>query len=130
VNFLNTSLDFVYVLVLKISTIIFRTPCKYTDLGRAIAQAFSPWLLTAAAGVKFQLRSYGICGGLSGTDHIFSVYFGFPCQFTFHHMTHFVHPSEAGTLIHLQSKYQGIRDNPIPRRRNIETWVRLRKVFF
>jgi hypothetical protein len=35
--------------------------------GRAIAQAVSRWLPTAAAWVRSQARSCGICGGQSGT---------------------------------------------------------------
>jgi hypothetical protein len=35
--------------------------------GRAIAQAVSRWLPTAAARVRSQVRSCGICGGQSGT---------------------------------------------------------------
>jgi hypothetical protein len=37
------------------------------EFGRVIAQAVSRWLPTAAARVRFQVRSYGICGGQSGT---------------------------------------------------------------
>jgi hypothetical protein len=36
-------------------------------LGRAIAQAVSRWLPTAAARVRARVRSCGICGGLTGT---------------------------------------------------------------
>jgi hypothetical protein len=36
-------------------------------LGRAIAQAVSRWLPTAAARVRAQVRSCGICGEQSGT---------------------------------------------------------------
>jgi hypothetical protein len=38
----------------------------YSYLGRAIAQAVSPRLPTAAARVRAQIRSYGICCGQSG----------------------------------------------------------------
>jgi hypothetical protein len=38
-----------------------------TRLGRAIAQAVSRWLPTAAARVRSQVRSCWICGGQSGT---------------------------------------------------------------
>jgi hypothetical protein len=34
--------------------------------GRAIAQAVSRWLPTAAAGVRIRVESCGICGGQSG----------------------------------------------------------------
>jgi hypothetical protein len=55
-------------------------------LGRVIAQAVSRRIPTAAARVRAQVRSYGICGGQSG--HVFSKYFGFPCQFSFHRLLH------------------------------------------
>jgi hypothetical protein len=41
-------------------------PISY-KVGRAIAQAVSRWLPTAAARVRAQVRSCGICGGQSGT---------------------------------------------------------------
>jgi hypothetical protein len=44
--------------------IIFLPMCPY---GRAIAQAVSRWLPTAAVRVPSQVRSRGICGGQSGT---------------------------------------------------------------
>jgi hypothetical protein len=37
----------------------------YISLGRAIAQAVSRWLLTAAVRVRSRVRSCGICGGQS-----------------------------------------------------------------
>jgi hypothetical protein len=36
-------------------------------LGRAIAQAVSRWLPTAAARVRARLGHVGVCGGQSGT---------------------------------------------------------------
>jgi hypothetical protein len=59
--------------------------------GRAIAQAVSRWLPTAAARVRSRVWSSGICGGQSG---------GFPCQSSFHQLLH-NHPrlsSGAGTI--------------------------------
>jgi hypothetical protein len=50
-----------------------RVPVRLV-LGRAIAQAVSRWLPTAAALVRARVRSCGICGG-----QVFSEYFGFPC---------------------------------------------------
>jgi hypothetical protein len=47
-------------------------------LGRAIAQAVSRWLLTAAARVLAWVRSCGICGGQSGAGEGFLWVLWFP----------------------------------------------------
>jgi hypothetical protein len=41
-------------------------------MGRAIAQAVSRWLSTAAARIRSRVWSSGICGGQSGTGAISS----------------------------------------------------------
>jgi hypothetical protein len=46
--------------------------------GRAITQAVSRWLPTAAALVRSQVRSCGICGGQSGTGACFLRVLRFP----------------------------------------------------
>jgi hypothetical protein len=46
--------------------------------GRAIAQAVSRWLPTAAARVRSQVRSCRICGGQSGTEASFLRVLRFP----------------------------------------------------
>jgi hypothetical protein len=69
--------------------------------GRAIAQAVSRRLPTAAARVRAQARSCGICGGQSGTGAGLSEYFGFPCQFSFQtllHTHHLLVSSGAGII--------------------------------
>jgi hypothetical protein len=58
------------------------------NMGRDIAQAVSRWVPTAAARVRARVTSYGICGGQSGTGVVFSEYFGFPCQSSFHQLLH------------------------------------------
>jgi hypothetical protein len=63
-------------------------------LGRAVAQAVSRWLPTAAARVRF-LAACGVCGGQSGTGQVFSEYFGFPCHSFHQFLHHHNHPGLA-----------------------------------
>jgi hypothetical protein len=61
---------------------------RYTlSRGRAVAQAVSRWLPTAAARVRVR-AAYGVCGGQSALGQVFSEYFGFPCQSSFHQFLH------------------------------------------
>jgi hypothetical protein len=80
-----------------LAVLLFQDQVMYQ--GRAIAQAVSRRLPTAAARVLSQVRSCGICGRQSGTGQVFSEYFGFPCQFSFHRLLH-THNllSGAGTI--------------------------------
>jgi hypothetical protein len=71
----------------------------HNETGRAIAQAVSRRLPTAAAWVRAQFRSCGICGGQSGTGVGFSEYFGFLCQFSFHRLLHTHHLSSGAGII-------------------------------
>jgi hypothetical protein len=64
---------------------------------RAIAQAVSRRLATAAARVKTQIRLCGICCGQNGTGTVFFEYFSFPCQFSFHRLLHIHHHLPFGT---------------------------------
>jgi hypothetical protein len=48
------------------------------QIGRAIIQAVSHWLPTAAARVRSRVRSCGTCGGRSGTGAGFLLVFRFP----------------------------------------------------
>jgi hypothetical protein len=57
-------------------------------LSRAIAQAVSHWLPTAAVRVRSHLKSYGICVEKVALGQVFSEYFIFPCQFSFHRVFH------------------------------------------
>jgi hypothetical protein len=61
--------------------------------GRAIAQAVNCRLPIAAARVRVQVRSCGICGGALG--QVFFGYFAFPCQFSFYRLLHTHYASYA-----------------------------------
>jgi hypothetical protein len=53
--------------------------CKVQENGRAVAQAVSRWLPTAAARVRVR-AACGICVDKAALGQVFSEYFGFPCQ--------------------------------------------------
>jgi hypothetical protein len=55
-----------------------------TSRGRAIAQAVSRWLPTAAARVQTRSSHVGFVVDKVGLGQVFSEYFGFPCQSSFH----------------------------------------------
>jgi hypothetical protein len=67
--------------------------------GRAIAQAVSRWLPTAAARVRSRVWSSGICGGQSGGGAVFSEYFAFPCQSLFHKILHHLGQATIGQSV-------------------------------
>jgi hypothetical protein len=67
---------------------------KNKMLGRAVAQAVSRWLPTAAARVRIR-AAYGVCGGQSGTGAGFLEYFGFPYQSFHKFLHHHNHPGLA-----------------------------------
>jgi hypothetical protein len=56
--------------------------------GRAIAQAVSRCLPTGAARVPAQVSHVGFVTDKVTLGHVFSEYFGFPCQLLFHQMIH------------------------------------------
>jgi hypothetical protein len=63
--------------------------------GHAVAQAVSRWLPTMAAQVRVQ-AACGIYGGQMALGQVFSEYFGFPCQSSFHQFLHYHnHPGLA-----------------------------------
>jgi hypothetical protein len=65
-------------------------PTHYRDVkGRAIAQAVSRRLPTAAARVQTRVFSCGILWWIKvALGQVFSEYFGFPCQSPFHLLLH------------------------------------------
>jgi hypothetical protein len=56
-------------------------PLQSDELGRAIAEAVSRWLPTAAARVQYRVWSSGICGGQSGAGAGFLRVLRFPLPF-------------------------------------------------
>jgi hypothetical protein len=71
----------------------------FLSLSNVIAQAVSRRLPTAAARDRPQSRSLGFVVGKVALEHVFSEYFGFPYQFSFHRLFHTYHlPSGAGTI--------------------------------
>jgi hypothetical protein len=66
--------------------------------GWAIAQAVTCHLPTTVTRVWFQVKSWGICGGQSGTGQVSFKNLRFPCQFSFHQMVHTHLSSGPGTV--------------------------------
>jgi hypothetical protein len=77
---------------------------KLTD--RAIAQAVNRRLHTAAARIRVQFNSCGICGGQSGTGTGFLRVLQFTCQFLFHLLFHTHLSSGGGTTGQLVADVQ------------------------
>jgi hypothetical protein len=76
--------------------------------GRAIAQAVSRWLSTAAARVRFVVDKVAL-------GQVFSEYFGLPCQSLFHQLLHnHLHLSSgAGTIGQKWPQYKGLSPTPL-----------------
>jgi hypothetical protein len=66
--------------------------------GRAIAQAVSRWLSTAAARVRAQICSCGICGGQSGVGAGFLLVLQFPLPIFIPPNSPFSQSPGAGTV--------------------------------
>jgi hypothetical protein len=63
--------------------------------GRAVAQAISRWLPTAAARVRSLVWQVGFVVEKVALGQVFSEYFGFPCQSLFHQILHHNHPGQV-----------------------------------
>jgi hypothetical protein len=64
--------------------------------GRAIALAVSRWLPTAAAQFRVRAEHVGFVVDKAALGQVFSKYFGFPCQSSFHQfLHHHNHPALA-----------------------------------
>jgi hypothetical protein len=60
-----------------------------TDIGRAIAEAVSRWLPTAAARVRARVCQVGFVVDKVASGQVCSDHFGFPCQNrSFHQLLH------------------------------------------
>jgi hypothetical protein len=59
-----------------------------SNKGRAISQAVSCWLPIAAARVRARVWQVGFVVDKMALGQVFSEYFGFPCQSSFHQILH------------------------------------------
>jgi hypothetical protein len=80
----KTEIDLVLTSLVKISQLA----QKSHRLGRATAQAVSRWLPTPAAGFKPGSGQVGFVVDKVALGQVFSEYFGFPCQYSFHQILH------------------------------------------
>jgi RecJ-like exonuclease len=82
-----------------IITVLLNHNLLITVLCRAIVQVVTRRLPTAAARVRVQVSSCGIRVYQVVLEQVFSEYFGFPCQFSFHQLIHTQNLSSwAGTI--------------------------------
>jgi hypothetical protein len=68
--------------------------------GRVIEQEVSSWLPTAAAPVRARSGQMGFEVDKVALGQVFSEYFGFPCQSSFHQILHHNNHPGAGTVGH------------------------------
>jgi hypothetical protein len=66
--------------------------------GRAVAQAVSRWLPIARARVRVRAEHVGFVVDKVALGKVFSEYFGFPCQSSFHQFLHHHNHPGAGTV--------------------------------
>jgi hypothetical protein len=74
---------------------------KTIPVGRAIAEAVSLWLPTAAVRVRGRVWQVGFVVDKVASGQVFSEYFGFPCQNrSFHQLLHpHNHPGELAEAL-------------------------------
>jgi hypothetical protein len=86
--------------------------------GCAISQAVSPWLPTAAARVRSRVWSKDLWWMKWPWGWVFSEYFGFPCQSSFHQLLHHHnHPGQATIGQSVAAVPSGSRWTPPPTKR-------------
>jgi hypothetical protein len=84
------------------------------DIGRAIAQAVSRWLPTAAARVRTRVWHVGFVSVKVALGPIFSEYFGFPGQSSFHQLLH-NHPHLSSGACTIGQKWPQYLVDLVPR---------------
>jgi hypothetical protein len=80
-NFLKPSFSFLYTIKL-VEWVALMLLIRMA--GRAIAQAVSRWLPTLAVRVRVREEHVGFVMDKVALGQVFSEYFGFPCQSSFH----------------------------------------------
>jgi hypothetical protein len=68
------------------------------NFGRAIAQTVSRWLPTVAARVRVRTEHVGFVVDKVALGQVFSEYFSFPCQSSFHQFLHHHNHPGVGTI--------------------------------
>jgi hypothetical protein len=82
-------------------------------VGRTLAQAVTRWLLTAAARVRVRAEHVGFVVDRVVLGQVFSEYFGFPCQSSFHQfLHHHDHPAWA-QWSYWWTKWTQLDSNPL-----------------
>jgi hypothetical protein len=62
--------------------------CLTQPIGRAVTQGVNRWLPTAVARVRVRVEHVGFVVDKAALGQVFSEYFGFPCQTSFHQFLH------------------------------------------
>jgi hypothetical protein len=73
---------------LHLNQLFSKTSHELSWEGRAVAQAVSRWLPTAAARVRVLAEHVGFVVDKAALGLVLSEYFGFPCQSSFHPFLH------------------------------------------
>jgi hypothetical protein len=84
--------------------------CFYSNGGRAIAQAVSRWIPTAAARVRARVWSMGFVVDKVALGQVFSQYFGFPCHSSLHQI---LYPHNHLGACTIDQKWPTYRVDPV-----------------
>jgi hypothetical protein len=88
------------------------------DHATRIAEAVSRWLPTAAARVLARVWQVGFVVDKVVSGHVFSEYFGFPCQnHSFHQLNHHYHNSKYRRKIEVPLVGEGPHVTPFKEQR-------------
>jgi hypothetical protein len=117
-----------------------RLPALHTDIAGLVSLEFSsymacgaaPYLKRLVAGFPPWRSGFHPGSGQVGfmvdkvaLGQVFSEYFNFPCQSSFHHLLH-NHPhlsSGAGTIGQKWPQYKGLSPTPLAMKKNKNTWL-------